>query len=420
MQAKNLPILLKSSRRGRQYPDKPGPRKADLSLIANPGRMEANLSGLLDTLQNEGHLDSRGGFTVEFRKASEKLSLRRLPDARMYVLQLVQAAVSGKHTRIVVETQGRALRFRSYGEPSPASTIENLAGELVASNDGPGHYLAAAVNAAFGLHPEQLHLTTWDGRAGSKLSFVGSDDVLERIDRCPFKDRAAQTQLVVVYPLLQHLRHHWSFEETQHLRSSCYYSPVPIFLNGKRLLPAFGVGSQPTKSRRYDVCVANADRSRMLTGQFHPKHHVLEARRPSSPSEHAFALPASLAGRCLELPGNTPARPHSTGAAAGERIFCAAVAIKADLSPSTLQLIRNGITLQPIELESPFPGVTALLSAEGLSADLTGTAVVEDAAFLDLRNRLDSDIVWLWQQVGNRFHHQGLSFRQQIDRLLCE
>ena len=96
----------------------------------HPG-VQDELNVLLNELQGEGHYESSGRFTVNFRAGQEKLRRYRLRQPEEYILKMVQAAVCRCATRADVECWSNTLSFRFDGEPYSLEELEGLAHNLV-------------------------------------------------------------------------------------------------------------------------------------------------------------------------------------------------------------------------------------------------------------------------------------------------
>src|SRR5690606_38543067 len=138
---------------------------------------------LMSSLRADGVVDSEGRFTLDREQARSKMQRFQLADARLYVLELVQAAVLRGATAIRFDIDADDMRMRFDGEPFTAGELDDLYGSVFAD----GHdrrfeavrQLAIALNAAM-----SMNLSHIDLRSGSVRLTVrpGQADAITTID----------------------------------------------------------------------------------------------------------------------------------------------------------------------------------------------------------------------------------------------
>ncbi len=116
---------------------------------------------LLDSLAREGRQVSRGTFTLDWRKAREKLQRFQLLDPHRWVLHAVAAAVAGGASEVRVRTDADDCEVSFDGPAFPADQLEQLFACLLSEqHDDRLRELALAVNAAAALKPSRLIFRT--------------------------------------------------------------------------------------------------------------------------------------------------------------------------------------------------------------------------------------------------------------------
>jgi len=82
------------------------------------------LDGLLEALTEEASRDSSGAFSLDPRKAIEKLAAFQL-DGQQWALKVVQAAVAGGATHLELTFRGKQAIWKIKGPPWCSEEIED-------------------------------------------------------------------------------------------------------------------------------------------------------------------------------------------------------------------------------------------------------------------------------------------------------
>ena len=370
--------------------------------------MATEINQLLEELQGAGLLESRGEFSIDFLKACEKMATRRLPDSRMYILRLVQSAVSAGSHQIDIDHSFRTLSFRGHGWSLPHQHIQELHSFLLKNSqdplDLPAQYLAVALNAALDQNPERLHLVSWDGQAGVSLSFVGHQEGLEMLTVCPFSTPQPQTCFTIVH------RSSWFFRklpELEWLYKQCSLSPTPIFVNGIWLLPDFGQPKDLDTLRLYLPFTYISSSTSHTFGKnrivhVNQGHHLLLGKIPAGVHDNQpEMLRIPDVASCNTLLGNANGHtlvPPPAASPGGGTLVRTAIGLRADLrKAASVRFVIHGVSLDPVPLEVKHPGVEAVAGGSGLATDLSGCKLREDELkphLLELQEHADN----LWSQ----------------------
>lgn len=118
-------------------------------------------AGLSD---DDGELVERGAFRLDPAAAAEKLAEFQLPDAELFLVPWLRAAVASGARRVSAGVEDGALTFQFDGESPDPSVLGNLTSAFLAGDGGP-----VASNLAYGalalqrLAPDSLHAGVEDG-----------------------------------------------------------------------------------------------------------------------------------------------------------------------------------------------------------------------------------------------------------------
>ena len=121
---------------------------------------------MIEELRSEGTIDSRGRFTLDARRAGQKLARYRLVDANAYILHLAASGVAAGATRLSFTSTKAGLQFEHDGH-SPDFDQLTLLLEILAHSPPPPiaeRELAIAVQALRELDLRWIRLTCPSGQ----------------------------------------------------------------------------------------------------------------------------------------------------------------------------------------------------------------------------------------------------------------
>lgn len=140
---------------------------------------DKQLRELLGELSSEGRRESGGVFTLDWRKAREKLQKFRLVDPHRWVVHAVMGALAGGATAVHVQTDADDCVVRFDGPPMPPEQMQDLFSYLLADlDDERARELALAYYTAAALRPSRLQLDSGGYRLrvnGAEVEVVPSD-----------------------------------------------------------------------------------------------------------------------------------------------------------------------------------------------------------------------------------------------------
>lgn len=352
----------------------------------------SDLEDVLNERHRAGRLDSHGRFAVDFERALELLGRCRLPTPYHFQHKLVQAAVAGGATQVVVSSSGEGLEVRLEGLHVPQELVGSLLSfGLEFTSERYLSHLATAVHAATRLGSRRLVLEVWDGRVASVLTWSKDQAELRGDQPCAFPQpglalrvtRGFFTDIFAAGAAAWH-------------RSTLFdYAPLPIIEEGKPVnrLPGSPGPSQakapsqltlsaPTTWQKF--LVAEKSEAGLIAGPAQPldmhRSHVLvsglgdPSPRPWTPGQGAVSPRLQVDGApavgCLA---------QFYGTWGGHQI----------------RWLVDGVVLEETwqSAGNSAPPYTALVSANSLRTDLSGFKLVRDEAFEEASR-------WLHAQAG--------------------
>jgi hypothetical protein len=216
-----------------------------------------DLNKYLENLHSaEGEVVSSGKFTLDLRKAREKLRQYQLAEPCFYLMKIVQAVVSGGAKRIDIHLGRSQVRLLAQiprgGLFKEAQCLVEHLGDPQGMQPGPLRHLAVGLNSSWSVEPETVEWKFWscDSFSGWNLK-IG----IEEMEVCDFQERPGKEEIPMGLDLVEFkLTRPKNFismvqgAAAEHVGvvHRCAFCPVPIFLDSRRLLgqwsPAENVG----------------------------------------------------------------------------------------------------------------------------------------------------------------------------------
>ncbi|MCA9795290.1 MAG: hypothetical protein KC910_25955, partial [Candidatus Eremiobacteraeota bacterium] len=266
------------------------------------------IGDLLQALATEGRVESKGEFSLDPKKALEKLKDSRFENPYFYVLRLVQSAVSGGARRVEVEANSQSVTLRYDGLGLEADSMIELFGFVL---DETGRreirhlkHLAEGVHGSLAVKPRRLQVESWDGQQGfrhkwsaggwsnEKFASKAESGVVFQLSRQVGQVLAGWHYLASsdLWDLFQRNRSTMEREQAV-VFDRCVYAPVVLTLNGRPLesagfgqprFPGYQIeeDANPGESRApWFVQVRN--REAYVEGAIHCSHHLIETYLPA-------------------------------------------------------------------------------------------------------------------------------------------
>lgn len=203
----------------------------------------AKTEDYIQLLQQEADFQSSGRFSLEAKKALQKMQKFRLQDPSEYILQLVSCAVMRGASQVQVEVGGRAIRVGFDGEPFSARDLEDIFECASQASQQPltasGAHLAIALQAMRSYNPDVLIVESSDRHGRNVLQLYEEEVWIETLTG------PASGSKWVTYVGLEHSLNFFNMcfpslvgsRRSEHnlLRRLAYAAPVPVVLNGQRV-----------------------------------------------------------------------------------------------------------------------------------------------------------------------------------------
>lgn len=135
--------------------------------------MSSDLRACLEGYQSSGTLESSGHFTLNQAHAAEKLKQFRLPEARLYVLNLVASCVFGGASYIDFKADADELWVITDLRLKDVRELEHLENLILSREPSPEKELALALNGCLPLKPKVLNLEVQDAKRSARLDWNG-------------------------------------------------------------------------------------------------------------------------------------------------------------------------------------------------------------------------------------------------------
>ncbi|MBI3930335.1 MAG: hypothetical protein HY319_32665 [Armatimonadetes bacterium] len=370
------------------------------------------LDDFLEEQKGLGKRESEGAFTLDLTRAQFKLGQYQSADPAFFLLKLVQAGVLAGARSIDIKLLRWDVQVDLHGLGEGLESADRLLELLrnpLSEEESAARHLALALLSATSRKPAFLHWVFQHPAGGYAVDSAGGQSRLCRLYPSPrttarflFREGAnpvaAAQHRAVLHQAVSH---------------RCRYSTTEIRMDGWTVNR--GVGSEPVPSAPW---LAQLSRP-FLVGEYLCVDSV-----PSSDSLLAMD-PRRRRVRCAEVGPS-----HGTGdfdvflqlwegvPRSGTFPCRWAIQLPAALEgPSSLTLVRAGVTLDPVEIELGAPGVRVLGSSTGLKTDLSEfqvtrgeafDALVEEArAALEQLKRQVRDHVWMLECRPAGLSHRG-------------
>lgn len=329
---------------------------------------ELTLESILEDLQRQGEKDSSGRFTLDASQALPKLKRFRLPDPHAYILKLLQAAVRGGADAFHLQSGTERVQVSMPGVILPLDRLPAIFLELLeetSSRDAAMEHMAVGLHSSLGTRAESISLAYWNGQSGLRMQWRSSGQTVE-----DWKYQGPPVCRVVLERARDEIR--------RELREKFHGRPVFSMLFGN--------------SAGYD----NEQRLLHGTGDLAPLEITINGRplQPSVfsfrrfqgfwPSRHLFPLEycfpvADTPG--FRLPGWNQAAV-SVGRTPSQR-YCAYAATLSGQGSHHFFMLRDGVVLRRMQLETAESAYVVVLDGHELNTDFTTLQFVEDERFRD-------------------------------------
>jgi len=350
-----------------------------------------DLHDLLSSLHGgSGQVVSSGSFTLDLRKAREKLSKYQLAEPCFYLMKVLQAAVAAGAERIDIALGRRTVNFYACLPPDgPLAQAQPLIDGLQDPQSlpvGALRHLAIGLNSAWSVDPSYVSVTWWSGGSGWML-VIGQEEI--QLQPCPGKPAKPAADL---YPTMA--RFEFTLERAANVSSyvrsvasehmgilhRCAFCPVPLYLDARRVIGQFA----PPEA----LPMPNPEHGApyMLAERFLVDHEGgFQLCAPPwdkvKPKEHSLIDTTELVtteGQRVRFPTfSFQGLPKQGGDTVRVRM---ALALPSTTSgTSRIVLVKDGVTLEPVgPPRMSHIGLQAIVSAPDIKVDLSEFTAIQD------------------------------------------
>lgn len=301
------------------------------------------LDSFIEDFKQDGHSDGVGTFSINFSKAREKLAKYQLRNVNESILKFVQAANLGAGSLEVFLDERSAFTLI---DTSPEFTLDRVLERLSSPGMNLGHdavgCLCVGLGALISKMPNGVEITVRRARETSYETARLSEDMDRQQHQGPAP--AVSSIEISATPISP-----TDIEEfTELLATRCSFSVVKITLNGEPLECRLPVTSGVQRKKYFTENV-------VLAEQF-----VLPSNTPKD------QLPVML-----EKFKSASEEWNAT------RLYTMQLTV--DIDPvATVWLTKAGVLLEEKRLDIQVPGIIAVVRADDLDTDLTGSQFIEN------------------------------------------
>ena len=193
-----------------------------------------DVENLLETMGQAGLADSTGVFTISGEKSREKLREYQLPNPRLYILNLLSAAVCGGAKAFKESLHNRTTQVEYDRSPPTENELRDLFTYLLSQRDRKLSELGVALNTCTVFQPRNLQIESrfsgrlvkwvWDGDKPEVSTFdldgeaVTPDLTVFQLEEPPSLTRLAQ-------------RFFREPAEIESLKSLGKFAPLELYVN---------------------------------------------------------------------------------------------------------------------------------------------------------------------------------------------
>ena len=204
-----------------------------------------DVENLLETFGQAGLADSTGVFTISGEKSREKLREYQLPNPRLYILNLLSAAVCGGAKAFKVSLHNRTTQVEYDGSPPTENELRDLFTYLLSQRDRKLSELGVALNSCSVFQPRKLQIESrFSGRL-VKWVWDGDKPEVSTFDLDGEADTPDSTVLQLEEPpSLTRLAQRFFREpaEIESLKSLGKFAPLELYVNNSLISQSVEIG----------------------------------------------------------------------------------------------------------------------------------------------------------------------------------
>lgn len=195
------------------------------------------MSELVEELRAGGRHDSFGAFSLDRKKAQEKMREFQLVDPHEYVLMLIAAAVAGGATRIDLDFHGQCVVWTAHGWELEQAFLEQPLAGLLAGKDRPEvdafRLFSIGLNAVFALRPKRVELAS--GSLHVNLKEDGGTELLTQSAPPLHATRVTVHERWTWRSMLGFDALGLAAPEASLAEARAAWCPIPVFVDGRQI-----------------------------------------------------------------------------------------------------------------------------------------------------------------------------------------
>ena len=367
------------------------------------GSKVLGIDDLIAQYRDAGEHESTGSFTLDLKKAQERLAKFALEKPYFWILKVIQALVYSGATTIDIDAGVNKVKIVADAVPTGFETIEDLLAHLLtdAEKAAPAlRHLAAGLQGSLSVDPS--YIATSLTHEGREQKFVARKGGWESHEPQSANSLASRFEMLVKRSLSESLDASWfklntdifdlffkgqeSYDrENEAVFRNCRYSKCEIRLKGKSVTQqGFGRprfrgyevwNDDSPGQRKPSAWVKMLEKENLVSGLADPSHHLVEWVE-ACPDGRGFHLPEPCHATVSNRRDPEFLSQHK---GAGLR---RAYAIRMGLSGTrNLLLVEDGVIIERQSPEFDCPGFVAVVDASSLAKDVSTMNVREDDAY---------------------------------------
>lgn len=375
------------------------------------------MEDLLGRYREAGQVESTGSFTLDPKKALEKLAAFQLPSSDHWILKVVQSLQLARATRVDISAGVHSVTVTADAIPEGFTNMDELIRHLLVDSNHSNpclRHLAAGLQGSLKTKPRQIHITLvedgtrrdydlasggWRDRGskptdspGTAFQLVLNRSVEERLSSGWF---ALNTDIFDLF-----FRRPGSYDrENAVVYDFCQFSTCEVLLDGKSISERrFGQprysgyeisqDSNPGK-RKAPFLKSLFSQEDLVANAAAPKHHLAELLVPATQSPAGFGVSS-------ESHATLSNRGQIDVAQGLERAY----AIRMQLDPKAkVYFVEDGVVIDSLDHAMDCPGLVALIDARNLDKDVSTLKILKNAKLTQVLEDVQEVGATLRQQI---------------------
>jgi hypothetical protein len=380
---------------------------------------------LLGRYRAEGEQESSGTFTLDPKKALERLAKFQLPTAYHWVLKVLQCLNLSGASQIHVDAGINKVLVTADAAPSGFDNMDDLLTQLLADavDSTPSlRHLAAGLQGSLAVQPSQISLTIV--AEGERRNYILQSGGWRDGERGPADGNKQYFELRLVRNVSEKLGSSWFLlntdifdllfrrrgaldREYKVIDQFCNYSRCRIGAGtrdtndgrfGRPRFKGYDIRRDPNPGKAKPPTLQAMYEKNLVKGTAHVHHHLAEIVVPSDEPGGFVLEPVSHATLTNRIDPAIHQAMLTTG-------FSRAYAVRMEMSNLTRVVFwEDGIMLGVKTIPTDCPGLVALVDARHLRKDLTTLQVLEDKSLENLVEEIKLMGLKLKKQIHENMH----------------